>query len=92
MTFDTLIRSALVVDGSGNADPFPADIGITGDRIAAVGDLGDAEAAQEIDAAGRCVCPGFIDVHVHSEISLLGGRDRFARPMQGVTNSASILR
>ena len=85
MTFDTVIRNGLVVDGTGAVEPFSADVGITGDRIAAVSDLSAAEATREIDATGRCVCPGFIDVHVHSEISLLGGRDRFAGPMQGVT-------
>ncbi len=85
MTFDTLIRNGLVVDGTGSAPPFPADVGIIAAQIAAVGDLSAAEAAREVDAAGRCVCPGFIDVHVHSEISLLGGRDRLAGPRQGVT-------
>lgn len=85
MRFDTLIRNSTVVDGAGIRDPFPADLGITGDRIAALGDLKDAQADRVINAADRIVSPGFIDVHVHSEIALLTGRDRFAGIQQGVT-------
>ena len=85
MIFDTIIVGGLIVDGTGKSDPFVADIGIQDDIIAAVGDLEKAETSKRISAAGLIVCPGFVDVHVHSEISLLGGRDRFAAVMQGVT-------
>jgi N-acyl-D-amino-acid deacylase len=61
--FDLVIRGGLVVDGTG-AEPFVADVGVRGDRIAAVGaDL--AGGAREIDATGRIVTPGFVDVHTH---------------------------
>ena len=85
MQFDCIIRNAQVVDGSGQRPPFAADVGIAADRIAAVDDLSAASAGDEIDANGLSLCPGFIDVHVHSEIALLGGRDQMACTYQGVT-------
>lgn len=84
MEFDTLIRGGLVVDGSGAAAR-PADVGIAGDRIAAVDRLDGATVARTIDAAGRVVAPGFVDVHLHSEIALLGGPHRHGALLQGVT-------
>ena len=63
--FDVLIRNARVLDGSGN--PWiRADVGISGDRIAAVGRLDAATAARVIDAGDRVLAPGFIDVHSHA--------------------------
>jgi N-acyl-D-amino-acid deacylase len=85
MQFDTVIKGGMIIDGSGARRPFPADIGIIGDRIAAVGNLGDAPTADTIDATGKTVTPGFIDVHVHSELSLLGSRDQMAGAYQGIT-------
>lgn len=85
MQFDSIIHSGAVVDGTGRCEPFRSDVGVVGDQIAAVGKLDDAQAKDRIDASGQIVCPGFIDVHVHSEISLLGGRDQLASVYQGVT-------
>ncbi len=85
MRFDTIISGGNIIDGTGKREPHVADIGIQGGHIAAIGDLEQAEAAQRISAAEQVVCPGFIDVHVHSEIALLGGRDQFAAVSQGVT-------
>jgi N-acyl-D-amino-acid deacylase len=65
LTFDILIRNGRVLDGTGNPW-YRADIGITGDRIRAMGSLGTATAKAVIDAADRFVTPGFIDVHSHS--------------------------
>ncbi len=63
--YDLIIRGGRVLDGTGN--PWiRADIGIVGDRIQAVGNLGSATAGRVIDAAGRYVTPGFIDVHSHA--------------------------
>jgi N-acyl-D-amino-acid deacylase len=84
MTFDVVIRGGRVVDGSGQPAR-PADVGIVGDRIAAVADLAGAPAGTVIDAGGRVVSPGFIDVHIHSEIALLGGPHRYGALLQGVT-------
>ena len=65
-SFDVLIRNARVLDGTGNPW-FPADVGIANGRIAAVGTLGDARSARVIDAAGKYLTPGFIDIHSHAD-------------------------
>jgi N-acyl-D-amino-acid deacylase len=83
--FDLLIRGGTVVDGSGAVPGRPADVGIVGDRITAIGALGGATAGTVIEAAGKIVSPGFIDVHIHSEIALLGGPYRYGALLQGVT-------
>ncbi len=83
-TFDLLFQNGRVIDGSGSP-PFQADVGILGDRIAAVGPLSGAPAARRIDLAGKVVCPGFVDVHVHSELDLLSGAVSEARIRQGIT-------
>ncbi|HUF46267.1 MAG TPA: D-aminoacylase [Vicinamibacterales bacterium] len=64
--YDLVIRNARVLDGTGNPW-FPADIGIRNGRIATVGRIGDTPAARVIDAAGRYVTPGFIDIHSHAD-------------------------
>ena len=81
---DVLIRGGEVVDGTGAARA-TLDVGITGDRIEAVERLEGANATQVIDATGLIVAPGFIDVHVHSELARLGGIDQFAGVLDGVT-------
>ena len=92
--FDILITGARVYDGTGNPW-FYADVGIAGDRITAIGKLAGAQAARTIDASGKYIMPGFIDLHSHADdgSSARGGfRDpdakRRAAPnlvMQGVT-------
>jgi N-acyl-D-amino-acid deacylase len=72
-----------VIDGSGGL-PFQADVAIAGDRIAAVGRV-DEPAARVIDAAGLFVCPGFIDMHTHSDLKLLTEPAHEAKVCQGVT-------
>lgn len=85
MNFDLIIRGGTVVNGEASAVPAVLDIGITGDRITGLArDLG-ATAPTIFDAAGLVVAPGFIDVHSHSELALLGGRHRFGPLTQGVT-------
>ena len=69
--FDILIRGGRVLDGSGNPD-IRADVGIRGDRIVAVGDLREASAVRILDARGRYVVPGFIDMHSHADRALAG--------------------
>jgi N-acyl-D-amino-acid deacylase len=73
---DIVIRNGLIVDGSGDA-PFAGDVAVAGGRILAVGRF-DGEAAQVIDAAGKVVAPGFIDIHTHYDPQLCW--DRLATP------------
>ncbi len=63
--FDVLIQGGTVVDGTGK-QRFVADVGISGDTIVAVGNLAGATAARTINATGKIVTPGFIDVHAHT--------------------------
>ena len=63
MDFDLVIRGGLVVDGSGG-EPFEADIAVAGGKIAALGRVA-GRGAEEIDAKGKIVTPGFVDLHTH---------------------------
>ena len=67
--FDVLIRGGTVVDGTG-APAVRADVGIVGSRIAAVGDLTTSSATRLIDATGRLVTPGFVDIHTHLDAQI----------------------
>lgn len=69
MDADLIIRGGTVVDGTGGPSR-RADVAIAGDRIVAVDDHVDASAAREIDAEGRLVTPGFVDVHTHLDAQL----------------------
>ena len=82
--FDWLLTGGTVIDGTG-LPGHPFDVGIAEGRIAAVGSLSDRDALRTVDVSGSIVCPGFIDVHSHSEFSLLRGEDVEARLRQGVT-------
>jgi N-acyl-D-amino-acid deacylase len=82
--YDSILCNGQVVDGSGNPW-FRADVGIKSGQIAAVGDLSAAEGRQRIDVAGRVVCPGFIDIHNHSDLSLLARPEADSHVRQGVT-------
>jgi N-acyl-D-aspartate/D-glutamate deacylase len=83
--FDLLIRGGRVVDGTGNPS-YLADVGIKQGRIAALGKLAGSTATRTIDAAGLVVAPGFVDIHNHSDDTLLvdGGAESMVR--QGVTS------
>jgi len=88
-SFDLVIENARIVDGTGNPW-YRADLGVEGERIGAIGKLTGAPAERRIDAAGRVVAPGFIDVHTHIEagrtrdgIEQLPRAENFAR--DGVT-------
>ena len=84
MAFDTLIRNGTVIDGTGKPR-YQADIGISGDRIEAIGALQDGEAVFVIEAAGHVIAPGFIDMHSHSDRSLLDDPGAESKVHQGVT-------
>lgn len=84
--YDLIVRGGRVLDGTGNPW-YRADVAITGDRIAAVGDLAKAVARVELDASGLYVVPGFIDVHSHAAGGLTSEERSDARALlhQGVT-------
>lgn len=80
---DVLIRGGRIVDGAGNPW-YAGDVGIAGDRIVAVGAI-DARARRVIEADGRIVCPGFTDMHTHSDVQLLAHPEHAMKVHQGVT-------
>ncbi|WP_106398762.1 N-acyl-D-amino-acid deacylase family protein [Actinocorallia populi] len=80
---DIVIRHGEVVDGTG-APPRRADVAVDGDRITAVGEVGE-RGRREIDAAGRLVTPGFIDVHTHLDAQLFWDPDATPSCHHGVT-------
>jgi len=82
--FDLLIKNGLVVDGRGGEGEI-LDLAISGERIAGKGNLTFAMAREVIDAAGKVVSPGFIDMHGHSDFKLLIDRQAKSKVRQGVT-------
>lgn len=90
--FDVVIRHGMVFDGLGNS-AVETDIGIRADTIAAMGDLSGASALSEIDATGKTVVPGFIDIHSHATSVTIELSGIVLRPMaenyirQGVTTA-----
>ena len=83
-TYDVILRNGMVYDGSGN-EPYSGDVAISGDRIAAVGDLRGAVAKKEIDARGLAVAPGFINMLSWADRSLLLDGRSISDIKQGVT-------
>ena len=82
---DIVIRGGKIVDGTGNPW-FEGDVAIRGDRIAAViRPGGDVQARRTIDAHGLIVAPGFIDMHSHSDLTLLEDGSAPSKVRQGVT-------
>jgi len=81
---DLLIRGATVIDGSGG-DPRSLDVAVRDGRISAVESRRTETAVQEIDASGRVLAPGFIDIHTHSDFTLPLNPLAEAKIRQGVT-------
>jgi dihydroorotase/N-acyl-D-amino-acid deacylase len=89
--FDLLLQGGTVIDGTG-APARRADVGVLGDRILAVGDLGavdPAEVGRVIDVVGRVVAPGFVDPHGHSDGSVLVDAGLDSHLSQGFTTQLS---
>ncbi len=83
-SYDVVIRHGHIVDGTGSPW-YAGDIGIRGGRIAAIGNLAGAKAKETIDAAGRVVAPGFIDMLGQSEITILVDPHVPSKIFQGIT-------
>jgi N-acyl-D-aspartate/D-glutamate deacylase len=83
--FDWLITGARIVDGGGTPS-FLGDAAIAGGRIAAVGSLSHLPAAHTLDAAGRVLCPGFVDIHRHGDAALFRPEYGKAELAQGITS------
>jgi len=84
MNVDHAITGGRIVDGTGEPS-YRGDVGIQDDRICYVGTAGDLDARRTIDAGGLVVCPGFIDMHTHSDLTALAEPGCLAKMMQGVT-------
>ena len=83
--FDLLIREGTIVDGTGNP-AFVGDVGIKSGWIAAMGRITGRTAARTIDASGLTVAPGFIDIHNHSDNTIVQDGDAQSMVRQGVTS------
>jgi dihydroorotase/N-acyl-D-amino-acid deacylase len=86
--FDVVIANGRIVDGTG-APWFRGDIGIVGDRITAIGALGDSTAATRVDATNLVVAPGFIDLLGQSEFNVLVDGRAASKILQGVTTEVT---
>lgn len=86
--FDLLILGAELLDGTGGPTQI-ADVGVRGDRIAAIGDLSRARAKEVVRASGLALSPGFIDVHTHTDVELLVDGRALSKVQQGVTTEIS---
>lgn len=87
MQADLLIKNGKIIDGSG-APGYAADLAVADNRIVAIGKLNDLEAGKVIDAGGKTVAPGFIDIHTHNDFYMnRDGLSRLFEPFirQGIT-------
>jgi N-acyl-D-glutamate deacylase/N-acyl-D-amino-acid deacylase len=84
MLYDLIIRDALVIDGS-DTPGTRADVAIRDGRIQRIGDLDGVSATEEINAAGRVLAPGFIDVHTHDDTVVIRKPEMLPKITQGVT-------
>ncbi len=83
-SFDTILENGTVYDGTGRPG-LVADVGIVDDRIKHIGNLEDADSVQRINVQGLAVSPGFIDLHTHSDFTLVVDGSAESQVHQGVT-------
>lgn len=84
MNYDIVIKGARIADGTGRPS-FIGDVGVKGDEIAMVGHVSDCGRATVIDARGRVVCPGFIEIHTHYDPQICWDRTASPAAEHGVT-------
>ncbi|MFY1669633.1 N-acyl-D-amino-acid deacylase family protein [Plantactinospora sp. WMMB334] len=82
--FDLLLTGGRIVDGTGGPER-GGDVGVVDGRIVAVEPLAGASARRTVDVTGLVLCPGFVDVHAHSDLTLLSGAGAQSKVRQGVT-------
>ena len=82
--YDVAIRGGRLVDGAGNPWYY-SDIGVRDGKIVRIGSISASDADKVIDAGGLVVCPGFIDLHTHSDVTVLADGDAQSKVRQGVT-------
>ena len=82
--YDLIIKNGTVIDGTGNRRQY-ADVAVKGSRVEYIAPVIDAEAVKEIDAEGRFVTPGFIDVHSHADMLAIIPNDSQNFLRQGIT-------
>ena len=83
-SYDLILRGGTVYDGSGEA-PFVGDVAVVGDKIVALGNLGDATAEMDIDVTGFAVAPGFINMMSWANLSLIEDGHSQSDIRQGIT-------
>jgi N-acyl-D-aspartate/D-glutamate deacylase len=84
--FDLIIRGGTVIDGTGSP-PREADVGIIGNKITAVGALNGSGGAEEIEAKGKLVTPGFVDIHTHYDAQAVWDSHMAPSSLHGVTTA-----
>jgi len=82
--FDLILKGGEICDGTG-ADAYFGDIAIKGNEISAIGRFDATDAAEVIDISGLTVCPGFVDMHTHSDFTLIADGRAESQVHQGVT-------
>lgn len=86
--FDLVLQNGTLVDGLGSPRRL-ADVGVSGGRVAALGDLSGAATAQRIDVTGRIVAPGFVDIHAHSDFTVMSDSRAQSAVRQGITTQVN---
>src|SRR2546422_5146036 len=86
--YDVVLRGAWIADGTGNPR-YQGDVAIRGDRIAALGFLGAAQARETVDVRGLVVAPGFIDMLGQSETNVLADNRVLSKVTQGITTEVT---
>lgn len=83
--FDLILKNALIIDGTGVSKAFRGDIGVSDGKIISIGKLSSDNAVETIDLKGKVLCPGFIDMHSHTDLEYFRDNPSDAKIRQGIT-------